>query len=216
MSIFKTYRNSIFIKDHLTCKHIIAGDYSYYSGYYHGHSFEDCVMYLDAEDNKFSPDETDRLIIGKFCSVASGVKFIMGGNQGHNHNLFTSYPLEVLQEDFDGYKNSSPIAHERKGDTIVGNDVWIGVEALILPGLKIADGAVIGARSVVTKDVGPYEIWGGNPAKLIRKRFSDNTIELLLEIQWWNWDIEKIRANIDVLASDDTKKLKKLLDKINH
>jgi chloramphenicol O-acetyltransferase type B len=216
MNHFKTYHNSIFIKDHLTCKHIVVGDYSYYSGYYHGHSFEDCVMYLDAEDNKFSSDETDRLIIGKFCSVAIGVKFIMGGNQGHNHNLFTSYPLEVLQEDFDGYKNSSPVAHERKGDTVVGNDVWIGVEALILPGVKIADGAVIGARSVVTKDIGPYEIWAGNPAKLIRKRFSDDVIELLLEIRWWNWKIEKIRANIDVLASDDTKKLKKLLDKVYH
>jgi chloramphenicol O-acetyltransferase type B len=168
-------------------------------------------MYLDAADNKFSPDETDWLIIGKFCSIASGVKFIMGGNQGHNHDFFTSYPLEVLREDFDGYKNSSSIAYERKGDTVVGNDVWIGVEALILPGIKIADGAVIGARSVVTKDIGPYEIWGGNPAKLIRKRFSDDVIELLLEIRWWNWEIEKIRANIDVLASNDVGKLKKLM-----
>jgi chloramphenicol O-acetyltransferase type B len=183
MNIFKSYRDSIFIKDHLTCKHIIVGDYSYYSGYYHGHSFEDCVMYLDTEDNKFSSNETDQLIIGKFCSIASGVKFILGGNQGHNHNFFTSYPLEVLREDFDGYKNSSPIAYERKSDTVIGNDVWIGVEALILPSIKIADGAVIGARSVVTKNVCPYEIWAGNPAKLIRKRFSDDVIELLLKIQ---------------------------------
>jgi chloramphenicol O-acetyltransferase type B len=186
MNIFKSYRDSIFIKDHLTCNHIIVGDYSYYSGYYHGHSFENCVMYLDTEDNKFSSGETERLIIGKFCSIASGVKFIMGGNQGHNHNFFTSYPLEVLREDFDGYKNSSSIAYERKGDTVIGNDVWIGVEALILTGIQIADGAVVGARSVVTKNVGPYEIWAGNPAKLIRKRFSDDVIELLLEILWWN------------------------------
>ncbi|MDR2781205.1 MAG: CatB-related O-acetyltransferase [Holosporaceae bacterium] len=216
MTNFKTYRDSVFIKDHLTCKHIIVGDYSYYSGYYHGHLFEDCVMYLDEGDNKFSPKEIDRLIIGKFCAIASGVKFIMGGNQGHNHNFFTSYPLEVLQEDFDKYKNSSPIAYERKGDTVVGNDVWIGVETLILPGVKIADGAVIGARSVITKNIEPYEIWAGNPAKLIRKRFSDDVIELLLEICWWNWDIEKIRANIDVLASSDVERLKRLLDKINH
>jgi chloramphenicol O-acetyltransferase type B len=160
-------------------------------------------MYLDAADNKFSSDETDRLIIGKFCSIASGVKFIMGGNQGHNHNFFTLYPPEVLREDFDGYKNSSSIAYERKGDTVVGNDVWIGVEALILPGLKIADGAVIGARSVVTKNVGPYEIWAGNPAKLIRKRFSDDVIELLLKIRWWNWKIEKIVSHMDLLMSND-------------
>jgi chloramphenicol O-acetyltransferase type B len=216
MPIFKSYRDSIFIKDHLTCKHIIAGDYSYYSGYYHGHSFEDCVMYLDAKDNKFSPDETDRLIIGKFCAIASGVKFIMGGNQGHNHSFFTSYPLEILREDFDGYKNCSSIAYKRKGNTVVSSDVWIGVEALILSGIKIADGAVIGARSVITKNIGPYEIWAGNPAKLIRKRFSDDIIELLLKIQWWNWDIEKIRANINVLASNDVEKLRKLLDNIHH
>jgi chloramphenicol O-acetyltransferase type B len=134
----------------------------------------------------------------------------MGGNQGHNHDFFASYPLEVLRENFDGYKNSSPIAYERKGDTVVGNDVWIGVEALILPGVKIADGAIIGARSVVTKNVGPYEVCAGNPAKLIRKRFSDDVIELLLKIQWWNWDVEKIRANIDVLVSKDEGKLKEL------
>jgi chloramphenicol O-acetyltransferase type B len=210
MNPFKTYRNSIFIKDHLTCKYIIAGDYSYYSGYYHEHSFENCVMYLDAEDNKFSPNEIDQLIIGKFCAIASGVKFIMGGNQGHDHSRFTSFPLEVLREDFDAYKNSSSIAYERKGDTVIGNDVWIGVEALILSGIKIADGAVIGARSVVTKNVGPYEVWAGNPAKLIRKRFSDDVIELLLKIQWWNWNIEKIRANIDVLASSDVEKMREL------
>jgi chloramphenicol O-acetyltransferase type B len=210
MNLFKTYRNSIFIKDHITCKHIIAGDYSYYSGYYHGHSFEDCVMYLDAEDNKFSPDETDRLIIGKFCAIASGVKFIMGGNQGHNHDFFTSYPLEVLREDFDGYKNSSSIAYKRKGDTVIGNDVWIGCSATFMPGGKIADGAIIGANSTVTKNIGPYEVWAGNPAKLIRKRFSDDVIEFLLKIHWWDWNIEKIRANIDVLISNDEGKLKEL------
>jgi chloramphenicol O-acetyltransferase type B len=141
---------------------------------------------------------------------------MMGGNQGHNHNFFTSYPLEVLREDFDGYKNCSSIAYKRKGNTVVGSDVWIGVEALILPGIKIADGAVIGARSVVTKNIGPYEIWAGNPAKLIRKRFSDDVIELLLKIRWWDWDIEKIRANINVLASNDVEKLKELLDNIHH
>ncbi|MDR1982927.1 MAG: CatB-related O-acetyltransferase [Holosporaceae bacterium] len=211
MTIFKTYRDSIFIKDHLSCKHIIAGDYSYYSGYYHGHSFEDCVMYLDVADNKYSLKETDRLIIGKFCSIASGVKFIMGGNQGHNHNFITSFPLDILCRDFDGYQNSSPVAYERKGDTEIGNDVWIGTEALLMPGVKIADGVVIGARSVVTKNIGPYEVWAGNPAKLVRKRFSDDVIELLLNIRWWNWDIGKIVENIGTLVSNDLEKLKELV-----
>ncbi|GHU21270.1 hypothetical protein FACS189472_13810 [Alphaproteobacteria bacterium] len=135
---------------------------------------------------------------------------MMGGNQGHNHNFITSFPLEILQKDFDGYKNSSPIAYERKGNTEIGNDVWIGVEAFIMPGIKIADGAVVGARSVITKNIGPYEIWGGNPAKLIRKRFSDDVIEQLMKIQWWNWDIDKIIDNIDVLASGNIEKLREI------
>jgi chloramphenicol O-acetyltransferase type B len=206
--IFKTYRDSIIIKDNVKAKHIIVGEYSYYSGYYHGHSFEDCVMYLDQEDDRF--DETDCLIIGKFCAIASGVKFVMSGNQGHRHDWITAFPLEVLTEDFDGYAASEPPGFLRKGDTVIGNDVWIGTEALILPGRHIGDGAVIAARAVVTKDVGPYEIWGGNPARLIKKRFSDEEIEILLQIKWWNWDSEKIKANIDALRSNNVKRLKTL------
>jgi chloramphenicol O-acetyltransferase type B len=206
--IFKSYRDSIIIKDNVKAKHIIVGEYSYYSGYYHGHSFEDCVMYLDQEDDRF--DETDCLIIGKFCAIASGVKFVMSGNQGHRHDWITAFPLEVLTEDFDGYAESSPPGFLRKGDTVIGNDVWIGTEALILPGRHIGDGAVIAARAVVTKDVGPYEIWGGNPARLIKKRFSDEDIEALLQIKWWDWDIEKIKANIDALRSNNVERLKTL------
>jgi chloramphenicol O-acetyltransferase type B len=206
--IFKTYRDSIIIKDNVKAKHIIVGEYSYYSGYYHGHSFEDCVMYLDQEDDRF--DETDCLIIGKFCAIASGVKFVMSGNQGHRHDWITAFPLEVLTEDFDGYAASSPPGFLHKGDTVIGNDVWIGTEALIMPGRHIGDGAVIAARAVVTKDVGPYEIWGGNPARLIKKRFSDEDIEALLQIKWWDWDIEKIKANIDALRSNNVKRLKTL------
>ncbi|MDR2738104.1 MAG: CatB-related O-acetyltransferase [Puniceicoccales bacterium] len=210
MNIFKTYRDSVPIRDCVKSKHIIVGDYSYYSGYYHNHPFDECVLYLDENDDRFAPDETDRLIMGKFCSVASGVKFMVGGNHGHDHRMFTAYPLETIMENFDGYENSSPISYKRKGDIVIGNDVWIGFEALIMGGVKIADGAVIGARSVVTKNVGPYEIHGGNPAKLIGKRFPDEVIELLLGIRWWHWDIEKIRANIGTLAGNDTQKLMNL------
>ncbi len=199
--MFKSYRESIIIKNHVKAKHIMVGDYSYYSGYYHGRSFEDCVMYLDERDNHRQPHETDRLIIGKFCSIASGVKFMMGGTQGHNYEWIASYPLDFLEDDFDGYNKVAPKAQKLKGDTVIGNDVWIGVEALIMPGLQIADGAVIGARSLITKNVGPYEIWGGNPAKLIKKRFSDKEIEKLLEIQWWNWDLEKIKQNLHLIRS---------------
>jgi chloramphenicol O-acetyltransferase type B len=196
---FKTYRDSIIIKDHVKAKHIIVGDYSYYAGYYHGHSFDDCVMYLDGLDDRHITDDMDQLMIGKFCSIATGVKFMMGGTQGHNYEWIASYPLDFLEEDFDGYNNVRPKAQKNKGYTMIGNDVWIGAEAMIMPGVKIADGAVIGARSLVTKNIGPYEIWGGNPAKMIKKRFCDEDIQKLLDIKWWDWDIETIKKNLPLI-----------------
>ncbi len=152
-------------------------------------------------DDWQQPHETDRLIIGKFCAIATGVKFMMGGTQGHNYEWIASYPLDFLEEDFDGYNKIAPKAHKRKGDTIIGNDVWIGAEAMIMPGLKIADGAIIGARGLLTKDVGPYEIWGGNPAKLIKKRFSDKDIKKLLQIRGWDWSIDKIKSHLNLIRS---------------
>ena len=207
MNIFKSYRESIIIKDHLKAKHIIAGDYSYYSGYYHGKPFEDCVMYLDEQDNHRNSIETDRLIIGKFCSIATGVKFMMGGTQGHNYNWISSYPLDFLEEDFDGYVHILPKGHKLKGDTIIGNDVWIGAESMILPGIHVSDGAVIGARSLVTKNIGPYEIWGGNPARLIKKRFNTSDIEKLLKIKWWDLNIHDLKANLNLIKSENIEPL---------
>lgn len=203
MKTFKSYRESIIIKDHNKADHIIAGDYSYYSGYYHDKSFEDCVMYLDAGDNQKPITSLDRLIIGKFCSIATGAKFMMGGTQGHNYEWIASYPLDFLDDDFDGYTSVAPKGHKLKGDTIIGNDVWIGAEAMIMPGIQIGDGAVVGSRSLVTKNIGPYEIWGGNPAKLIKKRFTDSDIEKLLRIQWWNWELSKIKENLSLIRSKD-------------
>jgi len=205
MNIFKSYRDAVIIKDHVRAKHIIVGDYSYYSGYYHGRPFEDCVMYLDAGDDRWA--ETDRLIIGKFCSIASGVKFMMGGTQGHNYEWIASYPLDFLDDDFDNYDKVPPKGNKPKGDTVIGNDVWIGAEAMIMPGIKIADGAVVGARSLVTKNIGAYEIWGGNPARLIKKRFSDEDIKKLLQIKWWDWSIEKIKANLALIRSREVNAL---------
>ncbi|MGI4851759.1 MAG: CatB-related O-acetyltransferase [Janthinobacterium lividum] len=203
MTLFNSYRDSIIIKNHITCQHIIVGDYSYYSGYYHGKNFEDCVLYLDKTDDHQGHQDIDQLIIGKFCSIASGVKFMMGGTQGHNQKWISTYPLDFLDNDYDQYQNISPKAQQCKGNTIIGNDVWIGFEALIMPGVTIADGAVIGAGAILTKNVGPYEIWGGNPARLIKKRFSESDIQKLLQIQWWNWEIEILRSNIKYLRSDD-------------
>lgn len=203
MTLFKTYRNSINIKDHVKSKHIIVGDHSYYAGYYDGKSFDECVMYLDELDDSTPPEEIDRLIIGKFCSIASGVKFMMGGTHGHNYNWIASYPLDFLDDNYDGYVSIPPKGYNLKGNTVIGNDVWIGAESLIMPGIHIGDGAVIASRSVVVKNVGPYEIWGGNPACLIKKRFKDDEIEKLLDIKWWGWSLDVIKENLDLIRSSD-------------
>lgn len=208
MTLYKNYRQSIIINDHpLKCRHIIVGDHTYYSGYYDGKPFEECVMYLDELDNKYDPSSIDRLMIGKFCSIATGAKFMMGGTQGHNYEFIAAYSLDGFDEGFDNYETNPPKAHKLKGDTVIGNDVWIGAESLIMPGIHIDDGAVIAARAVVTKPVGPYEIWGGNPAKLIKKRFNEEDIQKLLEIQWWHWDLETLKRNLDPLRSSDVETL---------
>lgn len=198
--LFPNYRCSIIIKDHVKCRHIIAGEHSYYSGYYHGKPFEECVLYLDELDNDVPPENIDKLIIGKFCSIASGAKFMLGGTHGHNYHWIATHPLV-------GFDDAFYPAHRWKGDTVIGNDVWIGTESLIMPGLKVADGAVIAARSVVTKNIGPYEVWGGNPARSIKKRFCDEDIEKLLQIQWWNWDLETLKRNLHYLRSSDVNAL---------
>ena len=143
MALFNSYRESIIIKDHVKSKHVIAGEHSYYSGYYHGKPFEECVMYLDKVDDSVDPENIDQLIIGKFCSIATGARFMMCGTQGHNYNWIAAHPLH-------GFDDAFFPGHQWKGNTIIGNDVWIGAEALIMPGVQIADGAVIASRAVIT------------------------------------------------------------------
>ncbi|MFB6456683.1 type B chloramphenicol O-acetyltransferase [Chitinophaga sp. Hz27] len=184
------------IKDHITNTNIIAGKYSYYSGYYHGHSFDDCARYLLPDRN-----DVDKLIIGAFCSIGTGASFIMAGNQGHRYDWISSFPFYYMSEVASFHKSTD--AYKPSGDTIIGNDVWIGGEAMIMPGIKIGDGAVIGSRALVTKDVEPYAIVGGNPAKIIKKRFSDPEISMLLEIKWWNWQEDKLAEAMPILCSDN-------------
>ncbi|EKH9208277.1 CatB-related O-acetyltransferase, partial [Vibrio parahaemolyticus] len=188
--------------DHITNPNIIVGDYSYYSGFYHQKSFEEqAVRYLLGDPvtlqewQSREPDSIDKLIIGKFCSIASGAAFMMAGNQGHRIDWISAFPFspeEFGERVQDGF--------ERAGDTVVGNDVWIGSEAMIMPGVNIGDGAVIGARAVVTKDVQPYSVVVGNN-QVVRQRFSDKEIETLLNIQWWNWPIEHIKQAMKVMCS---------------
>lgn len=172
---------------------ISVGRYSYYSGYYHGHSFEDCARYL-------LPDAgVDRLVIGSFCSIGTGAAFIMAGNQGHRHDWISSFPFYWMSEvpAFAAAENGYVPA----GDTVIGNDVWIGAEAIIMPGVRIGDGAVIGTRALVTGDVAPYAIVGGNPARTIRKRFDERLIALLQEMQWWDWPEDELEAAMPLLTS---------------
>lgn len=183
----------------VTNPNIVVGRYSYYSGYYHGHSFDDCARYL-------MPDEgVDRLIIGSFCSIGSGAAFIMAGNQGHRHDWISSFPFYWMAEvpAFAGAANG----YRPSGDTVIGNDVWIGSEAVIMPGVKVGDGAVIGTRALVTRDVEPYTIVGGNPARPIRKRFDDRQIAELLEMRWWEWGEDALHGAMPLLTSGDVEGL---------
>ena len=169
-----------FLKNIIKMPNIIVGDYTYYDDPDDVHNFIKNVLYhFDFVG--------DKLIIGKFCQLATGVRFIMNGG---NHALdgFSTFPFAAFGNEW----SQVPLNFESKGDTVVGNDVWIGNSVTIMPGIKIGDGAIIATNSVVTKDVEPFSIVGGNPAKLIRKRFDDKTIQDLLKLKWWNWDIQKI------------------------
>lgn len=148
----------------------------------------------------------DKLIIGKFCQIASGVEFAMNG-ANHQMNAVSTYPFYTLT----GWDMMPPQKADLplKGDTVVGNDVWIGQNAVILPGVHIGDGAIIGLNSVVGSDLPPYTISAGNPAKVIRKRFDEELINLLLEFKWWNKSIEEINALIPLLTCSDLEKVKR-------
>ena len=154
------------------------------------------------------PINHERLIIGKFCSIACGVKFLFNC-ANHTLKSLSTYTFPLFYEEWELEKSDVASAWDNKGDIVIGNDVWIGFEAVILAGVKIGDGAIIGARAVVTKDVPPYSIVGGIPAKVIRKRYSPDIIEQLLSLKWWDWTKEKIKRNLPFIMSGDIENLKK-------
>ena len=194
------YDKLCFLKNTITNPNIIVGDYTYYDDFESVLNFEKNVKYhFDFIG--------DQLIIGKFCMIASGVQFIMNGGN-HLSNAISAYPFAIFGDDWVNAMEGK--SYPTKGDTIIGNDVWIGHNTTIMPGITIGDGAIIATNSTVTKNVEPYTIVGGNPAQEIRKRFSETTIDLLLEIQWWHWDIEKITKNVSLLTSGDFEKLKSI------
>ncbi|MGE1063555.1 CatB-related O-acetyltransferase [Megasphaera paucivorans] len=152
----------------------------------------------------------DKLIIGKFCAIAEGILFIMNG-ANHGMKGITTYPFHIFGS---GWETVTPTMEQLpfRGDTVIGNDVWIGQYVTIMPGVNVGDGAIIAANSTVVKNVEPYSVVGGNPAKIIKKRFDDETIELLLKLQWWNWDEETLFDHLEDLAfADNPAALKKLL-----
>lgn len=194
----------VYLKNVVTRPTIIVGDYTYYDDPDDPESFERNVLYhFDFEG--------DRLIIGKFCSIAAKTTFIMNGGN-HRTDWFTTYPFPIFGQ---GWEQAMPESWPYKGDTLVGNDVWIGYDATIMPGVQIGDGAIIASKSVVTRNVEPYTIVGGNPATPIRKRFDDNIINALLTIRWWDWDIATITEHLTVICSTDINALQQIAHQLN-
>lgn len=197
------YEKEIYVKPTVTNPNITVGDFTYIAD----SEFENHVT-------NFYPWSKDKLIIGKFCQIATGVEFIMN-DANHQMNAVSTFPFYTLE----GWDMEPPKAEDMpfKGDTVIGNDVWIGQNAVILPGVHIGDGAIIGANSVVGSDIEPYTIVAGNPVKPIRKRFDDELISLMLEWNWWDKSIDEINNLIPILTSsklDDVKnKIKELLNR---
>ncbi len=191
------YDRLCFLKNIITNPNIIVGDYTYYDDFETVENFEKNVKYL-------FDFVGDKLIIGKFCMIASDVTFIMNGGNHLNESL-SSYPFAIFGGDWSEAMEGK--SYPTKGNTIIGNDVWMGYGATIMPGVTIGDGAIIATKSVITKDVAPYTIAGGNPAIEIKKRFTEEVIKKLLELQWWDWPIEKITANVHNLTGNNIEEL---------
>lgn len=184
-----------FLKNFITRENIEVGDFTYYDDPNGVENFEKNVLY-------HYPFIGDKLIIGKFCAIATGVQFIMNG-ANHKTSGFSTYPFFIFKN---GWEKAAPKEGELpfKGDTVIGNDVWIGYEATIMPGVSIGNGAIIAAKSVVTRDIPDYCVVGGNPASIIKQRFNDMTIEKLLHLAWWDWPIEKITQYLEAITNADT------------
>lgn len=188
-----------FIKNTVTNPNILIGDYTYYDDPEDAIHFERRVLY-------HFPFVGDKLIIGKFCALARGVTFIMNG-ANHDMTGFSTYPFWIFGNGWDRVQPPTPDALSQK-DTCIGNDVWIGYKALVLPGVTVGDGAIIATNAVVTRDVAPYTVVGGNPAVPIRQRFPDDIVQALLEIRWWDWDIAQITRHLEHITSADIEALR--------
>lgn len=187
-----------FIKNTVRNPNIIVGDYTYYDDPLDAENFERNVLY-------HYPLIGDKLIIGKFCAIAKGAQFIMNG-ANHKMSGISTYPFQIFGN---GWEKVMPGEGDLpyKGDTVIGNDVWIGYEALIMPGVKVGNGAIIASRSVVTSDVPAYTVVGGNPAKPVRARFAPEVVAQLESLAWWDQSPAWITAHLGQIVSGDVEAL---------
>ena len=195
-------KETIYLKHVITNPNITVGDFTMYNDF-----VNDPTLFEKNNVLYHYPINHDKLQIGKFCSIACGAKFLFN-SANHTLSSLSTYPFPLFFEEWGLEKKDVTNAWDNKGDIVIGNDVWIGYEAVVLAGVTIGDGAIIGTRAVVTKNVPPYTIVGGVPAKPIKKRFSEETISALLEIQWWNWSEERIARNIGAIQSGNVEQLK--------
>lgn len=197
-------KETIYLKSTITDPNIIVGDYTMYNDF-----ANDPTKFENNNVLYHFPVNKEKLIIGRYCSIACGAKFMFtSGN--HNMTSLSTYPFPIFDEEWGLNGADITDAWDNNGDIEIGNDVWIGYEAVIMQGVHIGDGAIIGTRAVVTKDVPPYTIVGGVPAKEIRKRFSEDVIAKLIDLQWWNWDDEKVQKNLPDIIKGNVNSLKEI------
>ena len=195
-------KQTVYLKNVITDPSIIVGDYTMYNDF-----VNDPVGFERNNVLYHYPINRDRLIIGKFCSIACGAKFLFN-SANHTLSSLSTYPFPLFFEEWGLEKRNVAASWDNKGDIVIGNDVWIGYEAVIMAGVTIGDGAIIGARAVVTKDVPPYTVAGGIPAKPIKKRYPEETIAALSELKWWDWPEERIAQNLHAIQAGKLNELR--------
>ncbi len=195
-------KQTVYLKNVITDPSITVGDYTMYNDF-----VNDPVGFERNNVLYHYPINRDRLIIGKFCSIACGAKFLFN-SANHTLSSLSTYPFPLFFEEWGLEKRNVTASWDNKGDIVIGNDVWIGYEAVIMAGVTIGDGAIIGARAVVTKDVPPYTVAGGIPAKPIKKRYPEETIAALSELKWWDWPEERIAQNLHAIQAGKLNELR--------
>lgn len=196
------HQRIVFLRNVVTAPNVEIGEYTYYDD-------PDAALLFDTRNILHHYEFLgDRLVIGRFCAIATGVRFVMNG-ANHAMTGFSTYPFNIFGGGWESGFDPATISTGNKGDTTVGNDVWIGADALILPGVTIGDGAIIAASSVVSRDVAPYAIVAGNPAAERRRRFEPAIVERLLALRWWDWPIDRIGRNLAAIRGADIDALEK-------